>query len=105
VSAKRGRSTRQSGAVSARQEHAGKRSEARHSPRVRGPYIGKLHTVGRIRGELVKLYRLARRGELSSSDAFKPYREHPDHRPPAHLKHLQTVILVVYADGLNSARS
>ena len=37
----------------------------------RGPYIGKLDTVGRVRREVVRLYRLARRGEMDVVDASK----------------------------------
>jgi hypothetical protein len=40
-------------------------------PRVRGPKIAKLTSVARCGVEIGKLYRLMRRGELSTSDGLR----------------------------------
>jgi hypothetical protein len=45
--------------------------DSENTPTPRGLYIGRLDTVGRVRRELVKLYKAARRGELDIADASK----------------------------------
>lgn len=43
----------------------------RATPPPRGPYVGKLHTVGAIRREITRLYRDSRRGLVAVQDCAR----------------------------------